>query len=145
MLAMAKITGNPMNGRAIFTKQGCVVCHSLKAGDALKGPYMGQIGAIMNREQIAESILKPNASISQGFATVLITTKNKREYMGFVTSESAERLILRDITGQTTTIKTADISSRKEMETSMMPTGLTNELSYEEFASLITFLSERKK
>ena len=62
MLAMAKINGNPMNGRAIFTKQGCVVCHSLKAGDALKGPYMGQIGAIMNREQIAESILKPNAT-----------------------------------------------------------------------------------
>ncbi len=28
---------------------------------------MGQIGSIMNREQIAESILKPNASISQGF------------------------------------------------------------------------------
>jgi putative heme-binding domain-containing protein len=99
----------------------------------------------MNREQIAESILKPNASISQGFATVLITTKNKREYMGFVTSESAERLILRDLTGQTTTIKTADITSRKEMETSMMPTGLANELSYEEFASLITFLSEQKK
>jgi putative heme-binding domain-containing protein len=145
MLAMVKMPGNSAAGRALFNKQGCVVCHSLKPGDMPKGPYMGQIGAIMNREQIAESILKPNASISQGFATVLITTKNKREYMGFVTSESAERLILRDITGQTTTIKTADISSRKEMETSMMPTGLANELSYEEFASLITFLSEQKK
>jgi len=145
MLAMVKMPGNSAAGRALFNKQGCVVCHSLKPGDMPKGPYMGQIGAIMNREQIAESILKPNASISQGFATVLITTKNKREYMGFVTSESAERLILRDITGQTTTIRTADISSRKEMETSMMPTGLTNELSYEEFASLITFLSEQKK
>ncbi len=145
MLAMAKITGNPMNGRAIFTKQGCVVCHSLKAGDALKGPYMGQIGAIMNREQIAESILKPNASISQGFATVLITTKNKKEYMGFVTSETPERITMRDITGQITNIKVADIAQRKEMENSMMPTGLANELSYEEFASLISFLAEQKK
>lgn len=145
MLAMAKINGNPMNGRAIFTKQGCVVCHSLKAGDALKGPYMGQIGAIMNREQIAESILKPNASISQGFATVLITTKNKNEYMGFVTSETPERITMRDITGKVTTIKVADITQRKEMENSMMPTGLANELSYEEFASLISFLAEQKK
>jgi len=48
-------------------------------------------------------------------------------------------------TGQISSIRTADIRSRKEMETSMMPDGLTNELSYEEFASLITFLSERKK
>jgi hypothetical protein len=52
---------------------------------------------------------------------------------------------MRDITGQITSIRTADIRSRKEMETSMMPDGLTNELSYEEFASLITFLSEQKK
>jgi putative heme-binding domain-containing protein len=145
MLAMAQIKGKSNLGRALFEKQGCIVCHSLKSGETLKGPFMGQIGGIMSREQIAESILKPNASISQGFATVLITTKNKKEYMGFVTAESAERIIMRDITGQISSIRTADIRSRKEMETSMMPDGLANQLSYEEFASLITFLSERKK
>ncbi len=145
MLAMAQMKGNSNLGRSLFTKQGCVVCHSLKSGETLKGPFMGQIGGIMSREQIAESILKPNASISQGFATVLITTKDKKEYMGFVTAESADRIVMRDITGQITSIRTADIRSRKEMETSMMPDGLTNELSYEEFASLITFLSEQKK
>ena len=145
MLAMVKIKGNSILGNTVFNKQGCPVCHSVKAGESLKGPYMGQIGAIMNREQIAESILKPNASISQGFVSVLISTKNKKEYMGFIASESPDRITLRDITGQITTIKTSDIASRKELENSMMPTGLTNELSYEEFASLITYLSEMKK
>lgn len=145
MLAMAKIKGDPTLGKALFTRQGCVVCHSTTAGEALKGPFMGQIGAIMNREQIAESILKPNASISQGFVTVLITTKDKKDHIGFVTSETPERIIMRDITGQISTIRTADILTRKEMETSMMPTGLANALSYEEFASLITYLSEQKK
>jgi hypothetical protein len=53
--------------------------------------------------------------------------------------------VMRDITGQLYTIKTSDIISRKEMEESMMPTGLANALSYEEFASLITFLSQQKK
>lgn len=145
MLAMAQIKGNATKGKALFTQQGCVVCHSLSSGEPLKGPFMGQIGAIMSREQIAESILKPNASISQGFVTVLVTTKDKKEYMGFVTAESPERIVMRDITGQITSIRTADIRSRKELETSMMPDGLTNALSYEEFASLITFLSEQKK
>ncbi len=138
MLAMAKIKGDPTLGKALFTRQGCVVCHSVTAGEALKGPFMGQIGGIMNREQIAESILKPNASISQGFVTVLITTKDKKDHMGFVTSETPERIIMRDITGQISTVRTADILTRKEMETSMMPAGLANALSYEEFASLIT-------
>ncbi|MCF0068897.1 c-type cytochrome [Dyadobacter sp. CY261] len=145
MLAMAKIQGDPAVGRKLFTKQGCVACHSLSRSEVMKGPFMGQVGSIMNREQIAESILKPNASISQGFASVLITTKGDKSFMGFVSEESAEKLVIRDITGQVNTIKVADIASRKEMETSMMPPGLANELSYEEFASLITFLSQQKK
>ncbi|ACT91414.1 DUF7133 domain-containing protein [Dyadobacter fermentans] len=145
MLAMAKIQGDPALGRKLFTKQGCVACHSLSRNEVMKGPFMGQIGSIMNREQIAESILKPNASISQGFASVLITTKGDKTYMGFVSEESAEKLVIRDIAGQVNTLKVAHITSRKEMETSMMPPGLANELSYEEFASLITFLSQQKK
>lgn len=145
MLAIAKIQGDPAAGRKLFTKQGCVACHSLSRSEVMKGPFMGQIGSIMNREQIAESILKPNASISQGFASVMITTKGDKTYMGFVSEESAEKLVIRDITGQVNTIKVASITSRKEMEASMMPPGLANELSYEEFASLVTFLSQQKK
>lgn len=145
MLAMAKINGDAALGKTLFTQQGCVACHSLSRSETMKGPFMGQIGSIMNREQIAESILKPNASISQGFSTVLITAKGNKSYTGFVTEESSSRVVLRDITGQVYTIKASDILSRKEMETSMMPTGLVNALSYEEFASLITFLSQQKK
>jgi putative heme-binding domain-containing protein len=145
MLAIARINGEPRTGKALFTSQGCVACHSLAKGEPLKGPFMGQIGSIMNREQIAESILKPNASISQGFATVQITAKGNRSYMGFVTAETADKITMRDIAGQVTNIKTADIVTRKELEMSMMPPGLANPLSYEEFASLVTFLSQQKK
>ncbi|GAB4051487.1 DUF7133 domain-containing protein [Spirosoma litoris] len=145
MLAMAKIPGDPVKGKALFTQQGCIACHSLTKGETMKGPFMGQIGSIMNREQIAESILKPNASISQGFATVFITAKGNKSYTGFITEESANRIVLRTITGEVFTIKASDILTRKEMETSMMPDGLANALSYEEFASLITFLSQQKK
>ncbi|GAA3570705.1 DUF7133 domain-containing protein [Snuella lapsa] len=145
MIAISKIKGDPAKGEKLFTQQGCVACHSIKKGEALKGPYMGQIGSIMTREQIAESILKPNASISQGFATVMIHTKDDKSYAGFVTSETPDKLVMRNIAGQEFTIKTSDISSRDELETSMMPAGLANALSFEEFASLVTYLSKQKK
>lgn len=144
MLAMDKIKGNPAVGKKLFSQQGCIACHTLKKGETPKGPFMGQIGSIMNREQIAESILKPNASISQGFATVRIITKEGKTLMGFVTAQSADRVVLRDITGTPHMIKTKDIKKREELKTSMMPTGLANSLSYDEFASLITFLSQQK-
>ncbi|WP_412469111.1 hypothetical protein [Pedobacter sp. KLB.chiD] len=145
LLAINKLQGDPLKGKNIFNSQGCVACHSLSKSEKMKGPFMGQIGSIMNREQIAESILKPNASISQGFASVMITAKGDRTYMGFITEETAAKVVIRNIAGEVFTIKTADILSRKEMETSMMPEGLANSLSYEELASLVSFLSEQKQ
>ncbi|WP_295713633.1 c-type cytochrome [Mucilaginibacter sp.] len=144
MLMIAKIKGDPLKGKVLFARQGCIACHSLSRGEKLKGPFMGQIGSIMTRQQIAESVLKPSASISQGFATVMISAKGNKSYMGFITEESAQKIVMRNITGDVFTIKTADIVSRKELKTSMMPVGLANALSYDEFASLITFLSQQK-
>ena len=79
MLAIAKIKGNADKGKELFSSQGCFACHSLTKDQVMKGPFMGQIGSIMNKEQIAESILKPNASISQGFSTVQIKTNSGAE------------------------------------------------------------------
>lgn len=145
LLAVNSLKGDPAKGKLLFTSQGCVACHSINKGEKMKGPFMGQIGSIMNREQITESILKPNASISQGFATVTITAKGNKSYMGFITEETAAKVVLRDIGGNVYTVKASDILSRKEMKTSMMPAGLTNSLSYEELASLVTFLAQQKK
>lgn len=145
LLAIAKLPGNAVKGKAVFTSQGCFACHSINKGEKMKGPFMGQIGSIMNREQIAESILKPDASISQGFASVMINAKANKTYMGFITEETATKVVMRNIVGEVFTIKVSDIISRQELESSMMPAGLANSLSYEELASLVTYLSQQKK
>ena len=144
LLALQEIDGDVEKGAVLFDKQGCRVCHSTSTSEPMKGPFMGQVGSIMNREQIAESILKPNASISQGFATVQITTKQGQMHIGFVTGDSAEKVTIRNVAGQATTISTDDIAERKELEYSMMPEGLANSLSIEEFASLVSYLESQK-
>ncbi|WP_295121205.1 c-type cytochrome [uncultured Chitinophaga sp.] len=145
LIAVNQIKGDPAKGKLLFSAQGCIACHSINKGEKMKGPFMGQIGSIMNREQIAESILKPNASISQGFSTVTVTAKGNKTYMGFITEETAAKVVMRDIGGNVYTVKTSDILSRKEMKTSMMPAGLANSLSYEELAALVTYLAQQKK
>ena len=144
MLAMADIKGDVELGERLYTRQACFTCHSIKKGETLKGPYLGQIGSIMNRDQIAESILKPNASISQGFASVLIKAKGDKSYAGFVSQESADKVTLRNIAGHVFEIDASDIIEREELETSMMPLGLTNSLTFEDFAALIDFLAAMK-
>ncbi|MFC5624204.1 DUF7133 domain-containing protein [Algoriphagus winogradskyi] len=144
MIAVQDLKGDPVKGKTLFTSQGCIACHSIEKGQPLKGPFMGQIGSIMNRSQITESILKPNASISQGFASVLIDTNDNKSYMGFVTAETADEVVIQDITGTATKLDKSTIKTRKVMETSMMPPGLANSLSYEELASLVTYLEQQK-
>ena len=106
---------------------------------------MGHIGSIMKRDQIAESILKPNASISQGFATTQVNTKTGEIRIGFVSRETADELEMRDIAGQVFELKKSDIKSRKELDMSMMPEGLVNGLSIQDFASLLSFLETQKQ
>ncbi|WP_111669940.1 DUF7133 domain-containing protein [Algoriphagus litoralis] len=144
VLAVAAIKGDAVKGKSLFVSQGCLACHSIEKGQPLKGPYMGQIGSILSRDQITESILKPNASISQGFASIQITTNDGKFYMGFVTAESSDELTIRDIAGNATKLEKKNIKERKELENSMMPAGLANSLSFEELASLVTYLSLQK-
>lgn len=143
MLALDKIKGDLEEGKELFVKQGCQTCHNLDRSGIMKGPFMGQIGSIMNRHQIAESILKPSASISQGFGTVQVRTGDEKIYVGFVTEETAEELVIRNIAGIANTLQKSDIKERRELESSMMPAGLANSLSYQQFASLVDFLKNQ--
>ncbi len=145
ILSIDKLKGDPGKGEKIFTQQGCVACHALKEGGPVLGPFMGQIGSIMNREQIATAILRPNDTISQGFQTAQITLKDGAIHMGFVTASDVDKVVLRNVAGQVTTLKTADVAKEEHLPVSMMPPGLANALSLEDFVSLIDFLASKKQ
>ena len=144
-LALQKTKGAPSKGPALFAAQGCVACHALSKDEVQKGPYLGQIGGIMNAERIAMSILRPNAEISQGFKTVSITTKKGATYVGFVTKRLSDLIEIRDIAGKVTTLKPAEVSAETLLPISMMPAGLANGMSIEDFASLVHFLAAQKQ
>ena len=65
MLDLQTIKGNAKKGMEIMKTQACIACHSLQEGDPKRGPDLNQIGSHLNREAIAEAILKPNAGIAE--------------------------------------------------------------------------------
>lgn len=145
LAAIDKISGKVKQGKKLFMKLGCHACHNISNSNVKKGPFLGQIGAIMNRKQIAKAILKPNNTIAQGFVTQLIKTSDGKSYTGFISKETADKLILRNGLGKPTTIKKSTIVTREGQNFSMMPKGLASKLSFKEFASLVDFLSKNKK
>lgn len=144
LLSLDTIDGDVALGKSLFAQQGCIACHTLDSSQVAIGPFMGQIGSIMQRDQIAEAILRPNATISQGFQTVVVSTNDGSAHVGFVTNRNSDEITMRDMTGKITKIAVSKVKSEDHLPTSMMPPGLANSLSLKEFASLVAFLTGQK-
>jgi putative heme-binding domain-containing protein len=127
-------------GEAIFTKAACATCHTVREDDPQKGPYLGNIAAIYPRNELAEAILHPNKSIAQGFATNLVTMKDDQAVMGFVTEETPDKLVMRDMTSKEHILVKAEIANRSTLPNSMMPAGLMHPFSIKEFASMLDYI-----
>ncbi len=137
--AAVSAKGDPKAGEQLFTRQGCIVCHTVSRDVPQKGPYLGEIAKQYSRAEIVESIVKPNAKIAQGFATHWFDTKEGDHYEGFIVREGAETIALRTITGVQIELVTTTIAKRGEAKGSMMPEGLVNNLKPEELASLLAY------
>jgi hypothetical protein len=65
--------------------------------------------------------------------------------MGFITSETTDQLIMRDMASQEHQIAKADITERTKMPNSMMPAGLMQSFSIKEFASMLDYIVDLSK
>jgi putative heme-binding domain-containing protein len=139
--------GDAAHGNAVFETVGCNKCHTIDSPEDPRGPFLGDAGTRFERKHIIESVLKPSAKIAQGFASERIVAKapgGEVETIGFIVRESGEDVQLRDLTGKVTVVKKSDIKSRTPQAGSMMPEGLTDAMTLDDFASLLKFLSTLK-
>jgi putative heme-binding domain-containing protein len=137
-------TGNADTGKRLFTSQGCVACHATELTAEQKGPYLGAAGAKFTRDYLIDSILDPNKVVAQGFQTFVFTLNDGSTHIGFITSEADGVIELRNIAGQISQIKRGDVKKEDHLPTSMMPPGLTHNLSVDDFISLIDYLTTLK-
>jgi putative heme-binding domain-containing protein len=138
--AVLKTHGQVKTGEELFTRQGCVNCHTVRADEPPRGPFLGNLAATYKRPELAENILIPSKTIAQGFVGNHFELKDGTEYDGFVTLEAADKVVIRNTAAQEIIIPVKDIAKRDKLAISIMPEGLVANLSVEEFASLLDYL-----
>jgi putative membrane-bound dehydrogenase-like protein len=131
-------------GAQLFASKKCVSCHSTGPDSAGLGPSLANAAGIYNRRQLAESILLPHKSIAQGFATTALVLEDGKSLVGFVTSEAADLLVMRDAQGTEHRVAKPTIEERSKLPTSAMPEGLVADLSIAQFASLLDYIEGMK-
>jgi len=98
-----------------------------------------------NRNQLAESLLLPGKSIAQGFVTNVFVLESGVAYTGFVTNEAADIITIRDEKGKEHRLAVKDIDERVKQKVSMMPKGLVDNISLQDFAALLDYLESLKE
>ena len=135
-----KSKGNANRGKALFTSQACVACHTTADGQTPKGPHLVDISKRYKPHEILQSILNPSAVITQGFDTYAVTTKDNKVHVGFVTKESANAISLRNAVGVASEIPVKNIKKREKLLVSSMPFGLAAGLTPEKLADLLAYM-----
>ena len=140
---MAK--GNAANGEKIFRSRetSCYQCHSIGGAGGQLAPDLRAIGASSPADYLIDSILDPNKAVKDGYQGYTIATKDGDVFSGIKVRQNGNVVVLRDATHDVT-IPVASIKQQKDVG-SLMPTGLADSLTHQEFLDLARFLTDLGK
>jgi putative heme-binding domain-containing protein len=144
---LLQMTGDPQKGLAIFRRPevACSTCHQVNGEGVDFGPKLSEIGSKLGKDALIASILEPSAGISFGFEAWRVELKNGDEVFGLIVSDAEDEVEVKQQGGQSQRVKKADIATREKQTLSIMPAGLHQSLTAQEFVDLIAYLSSLKK
>lgn len=134
--------GDAANGKQLFSdkRTKCDVCHKVAGNGGDVGKDLSSISGKFGRPHLIESLLDPSRQIVEGYRTTNVLTEDGKVISGIVKKQSDTRLTIVDATGKLHAIRRDQIDQQDVSDVSIMPEGLTNELSMGEFTDLIAYL-----
>lgn len=140
--------GNAERGKRIFDDVkgvGCAKCHVVDGQGGKVGPDLTGVGVKYPREELIRSTLEPSNRILHGYEMHSITTIDGRIVQGLLKNETAAGLEIVLADGKLIAVPKDDIDERLMSKVSLMPNGLKDGMTLEEFADLMAYLESLKQ
>jgi putative heme-binding domain-containing protein len=137
--------GDAAAGRRVFDNDGaCATCHSV-GGPKKLGPDLSAIGEKFGKQALLDSIVNPSEAIAPEYQVWIYTTKDRGEVSGLIVSETPDAVVINTAAQEQVRLKPSDIVSKRVYRASMMPEGLLNNLTPQQIADLLEFLSTLRR
>lgn len=133
------LQGNVEKGKAIFM-ENCASCHRLGGEGFAVGPDLVTV-AQAGAEKILVNVLDPNREINPQYINYTIETDDYESHSGIIAEESATTITLKRANGETDNILRGSIDKISSSEMSIMPEGLEENISIEQMADLIAYIT----
>jgi putative membrane-bound dehydrogenase-like protein len=141
--------GDAAAGERIFFQSraaGCARCHQMLGRGARIGPELTATTGTLAKSRLVESILRPAKEVAPHFATWLVTDKSGKTISGMLVKELATgEQTYADQKGELHEFATGQIENRKLQTSSIMPEGLAQQLTVQEFRDLWAYLQSASK
>jgi putative heme-binding domain-containing protein len=135
------LPGDSARGRALYEKNGCAACHIVRGSGTALGPELTDIGARRSPDYLREALVKPGASVPEGFLMISATTRDGKTIRGMRVNEDTFTIQLRDASGRVYSFRKSSLASlKKEFNQSLMP-GYQSKLSAGELDDLVAYLA----
>ena len=141
------LKGDAVRGREVFFAAAgaqCFNCHQLGSEGRNFGPPLAKLGDKYSRELLLEHITKPNLAVDEAWWARVVDTKDGESQTGFVSQTDDSGIRLKVATGDEIFLPTASVGTIRIQKTSLMPDGLLDNLTAQEAADLLEFLSKLK-
>jgi putative membrane-bound dehydrogenase-like protein len=145
--ALKEAPGDAAIGRRVFFSPGasCGKCHRVEGRGGLVGTDLSTIARAADREKLMQSILNPSRDVAPQFAQHIVETRDGETYAGRIFSEGADgSLTLLNGESSAFVIPKALIHENQPNATSLMPDGLADGMTVQDFRDLIAYLEARR-
>jgi putative membrane-bound dehydrogenase-like protein len=134
-----KLAGDRARGKAVFVR-ACAACHQLDGAGHAVGP---DLAALTNRtpQYLLQEIFDPNRNVDSRYVEYTAATKAGRTFTGLLAAETATTIILRGQQGKEETILRSELEELSSSSKSLMPEGLEKDLSKQDTADLLAYLT----
>jgi len=142
------VAGVSRRGRSLFFDlEGitCRNCHQINGRGQQLGPDLSEVGKKYDRRKILESILEPSKTIDPKYVPYLVETKRGQVHTGLLIRRTAEEVVLQDATRKEVRIDAGDVELLAPQRRSLMPELLLRDMTAEQTADLLAFLSSLKQ
>lgn len=141
------LPGNTERGRRLYFETAgvqCRNCHRIQDVGREVGPDLTEIGRKYDKPRLLESILKPSQAIEAKYVTWVVETTAGMVHSGLLVERTDTAVVLKDANNQEIRLAAEEIEFLGPQQKSLMPELLLRDMTAQEVADLIEFLSTLK-
>jgi putative heme-binding domain-containing protein len=145
--ALLSVRGNAERGKELFFKSAglqCINCHRVQGTGSTLGPDLSQIAKKYTKAQLLESILEPSKSIDPRYVNYVLETNTGQMHSGLIAKRDDQEIVLQAVGDKEIHVPTKSVQQLSPQKTSIMPEQLLRDLTAEQGADLLEYLSSLK-